>query len=84
MAQISTHLNDRTYSVALTSDPSLPLRKWDWLRQDTIAKSSLDAAHKLGSVEGDHGLSHTHRLGIHHGIAYKLTDGRYAYVAAHR
>jgi hypothetical protein len=81
MARISTHLDEKNYSVAMTDDPSQPLRKWDWHRGSTWAKSALSAAFNFGNVIGAHQLDHSFRLGIHHGEVYRLEGGKYLYVS---
>lgn len=55
MSHISSHLHVKPFQVAVTSDPKLPVRKWN--HKGTLwAVSSLDAlyqtAHKLG-IKGD-------------------------------
>lgn len=49
-AQISTHLNDKPFQVAVTNDPKLPLRKWDH-KGTCYAKSAKSAAFKYGDGE---------------------------------
>lgn len=55
MSKISTHLDDKPYQVAVTIDPTLPVRKWD--HKGTVwAVSSLSAAYKfaqLWKISGD-------------------------------
>lgn len=83
MAQISSHLNEKSYSVALATSPDLPLRKWEWERADVKAKSALGAALRFGNVTGSHTPPYQQNLGLHHGVVYHLDGGRFAYVAEH-
>ena len=46
-AQISSHLNDKPYQVAVTTDINLPLRKWNH-KGTVYDKSNLSAAYKYG------------------------------------
>ncbi len=52
MARISSHCDLKPYQVAVTQDKSLPVRKWDHLRETVWAVTSKDAAYHAREYKG--------------------------------
>lgn len=78
MAQISSHLNDKAWQVAVCADVNLPLRKWD--HKGTIwAVSALDSICKCASnlklkmCDKD----------LHNPARFKDDAGKVVYIFAH-
>lgn len=70
---------DIRYSVAVTSSPDLPLRKWNFLG-DVWAESHRSAAFKVGVAKGDI-VGFRNFSGAHlDGIAFEFSNGVHVWV----
>jgi len=70
MAAISTHLDLKPYQVAVATDPTLPMRKWNWHRGTMWAVSAKSAAYEVNK-SGDIAIDPKFPS------AFKFPDGQY-------
>ncbi len=79
MARISTHMDERSFQVAVTKDIKLPLRKWDHrgtVHGISAASVAFQVHNKVGEVVETHVVE-----GF---IVYEFATGEFIRVAQYR
>jgi hypothetical protein len=79
MAQISTHLNVKPYQVAISTDKSLPHRKWDHQKGFQWSVSNLSAAYDFRASKGLKG-DEVAGWSCAEGVIYQFPDGQFVKV----